>query len=327
MTIDYKQQQGFNLVELLLALFVGLSLLLGVLSVFVGMRTTTKETSSYGQIQENGRFAISLITDDLLRQGFWGDFTGKLDTSALVTSPDPSSVSLSDCIGAGENNASFPSAFGHFRTLWGDTVESKSPMTCINNAKMGSDLIQLKRSVSLPIAPENILSSKYYLIANPNSAAIFSGVQAIPSLNFAQIWEYQHHVYYVREETQGSQKVPVLVQGRLQNKNSIMALDMVVEGIEMMRFMYGVDSDNDGVVNAFISADSMTNAFWDNENDTTILAVKLYILARDILPDNKYINKNTYQLGDWQFTANDNYRRMLFNTTVTLHNARIDSWQ
>jgi type IV pilus assembly protein PilW len=106
-----------------------------------------------------------------------------------------------------------------------------------------------------------------------------------------------------------------------------MTLDMVVEGIEMMRFMYGVDSDNDGVVNAFISADSMTNAFWDNENGTTILAVKLYILARDILPDNKYINKNTYQLGDWQFTANDNYRRMLFNTTVTLHNARIDSWQ
>ena len=325
--INYKQQKGFNLVELLLALFVGLSLLLGVLSVFVGMRTTTKETSSYGQIQENGRFAISLITDDLLRQGFWGDFTGKLDASALLTSPDPSNVSLSDCIGKGQNNASFPSTFGHFRTLWGETVQSNSTSNCINNAKVDSDLIQLKRSISLPIAPGNIISTRYYLIANPNSAAIFPGTQTIPSLSFAQIWEYQHHLYYVREETQGSQKVPVLVQGRLQNKNPIMTLDMVVEGIEIIRFMYGVDSDNDGAVNAFISADSMTSAFWDNENNTTILAVKIFVLARDILPDNKYININTYQLGDRQFIANDNYRRMLFSTTVSLYNARIDSWQ
>lgn len=327
MSIKYRHQGGFNLVELLLALFVGLSLLLGILSVFVGMRTTTAETSSYGQIQENGRFAISLLTDDLLRQGFWGDFTGTLDASALVTSPDPISVSLTDCIGAGENNASFPSALGHFRTLWGDTVKSSSPMSCINNAKVDSDLIQLKRSISVALAPQDVISTRYYLVANPNSAAIFAGDEAIPALNFSQIWQYQHHVYYVREETQGGEKVPVLVQGRLQNKNSIMTLDMVVEGIEIMRFMYGVDTDNDGVVNAFIAADSMTDAYWNNENDTSILAVKVYILARDILPDRKYSNTNVYQLGDWQYTANDNYRRMLFSTTISLHNARIDSWQ
>ena len=55
-----NKQLGFSLLELFIALAIGLALLLGVLSVFVGMRTTTAETSSYGEMQENGRFAISI---------------------------------------------------------------------------------------------------------------------------------------------------------------------------------------------------------------------------------------------------------------------------
>ena len=91
--------------------------------------------------------------------------------------------------------------------------------------------------------------------------------------------------------------------------------------------MYGVDTDNDGAVNAFISADNMTQDYWDNANDVRILAVKIFILVRNILPDSKYINNNVYQMGDSSFDADgDNYRRLLFSSTVTLYNARVDTW-
>ena len=116
-----------------------------------------------------------------------------------------------------------------------------------------------------------------------------------------------------------------------------MDFDVLIDGIEMIRFMYGVDTDvdidtndyltgdGDGIVDAFISADNMTPALWSN-NNSRILAVKVFVLVRDIMPDNKYSNTNTYILGDRPFTFNDNYRRLLFTSTVTLDNARVKTW-
>ena len=72
-----------TLIEIFISLAIGLALFAGILSVFVGMKTTTQETATYGELQENGRFALSVLSDDLLRQNFWGDYTGTLDNSML----------------------------------------------------------------------------------------------------------------------------------------------------------------------------------------------------------------------------------------------------
>ena len=321
-----KAQKGFSLLEVFVALAIGLVLLAGVLSVFVGMKTTTSQTSSNGELQENGRFAISVLSDDLLRQDFWGDYTGTFSLASI--NPVPGAPG-NDCNGGGVNNSSFPSASGHFRTLWGESVTSANPMGCFGDAKKGSDVIQLKRVISIPVAPA---AGAYYLTTNINEGAILLGAAAV--IKNSQSWQYQHHVYYIREETQGSNnKVPVLMQGQLTTK---MTFAPIIDGIEMIRFMYGVDTDIDptaagyGVVDAFISADNMTQALWDNAGGTKIIAVKVFVLARNVLPDNKYTNTNTYFLGDLNngngITFNDNYRRLLFSSTITLYNARVDSW-
>jgi type IV pilus assembly protein PilW len=325
-----KQQAGFTILEIFIALAVGLFLFAGVLSVFVGMRTTTSETTSYGELQENGRFALSLLTEDLIRQGFWGDLPEDLTRSLLSQSP----VSpASDCFGEGINNGSFPSATGHFRTIWGTTALSASPINCINNAVIGSDIIQIKRALTNEVSSGTTRNDRYYLIANQNTGAIFVGGGAEPVVNNGRIWEYQHHIYYVRNDSFGGNTVPVLMQGTLR-AGSLPPINFepLIDGIEMIRFMYGVDTDDDGAVNAFISAVNMPENYWDNELNVKILAVKIYVLARNIMPDNQYENTNSYQLGD--ITVNfldangkgDNYRRMLFTSTVSLPNARTDTW-
>jgi len=323
--IRKKQQYGFSLIEIFVALAVGLFLFAGVMSIFVGMRTTTGETSDYGELQENGRFAVSLLTDDLLRQSFWGDYSGTLDRASLQAVPD---APTNDCSGDGVNNATFPVAVGHFRALWGDTVTTANIMDCITDARVGSntlkdysDVIQIKRVIANPATA--FTAGSYYLTTNVNIGTILNGA-ADATLNNARSWEYQHHVYYVREDSQGSEKVPVLMQGRL--VNSSMRFEPIIDGIEIIRFMYGVDTDSDGIVNAFVSADNMTNEDWNNEANRQILAVKVYVLVRNILPDVKYTNTNTYTLGDLDVTFNDNYRRLLFSSTVTLYNAGVDAW-
>jgi type IV pilus assembly protein PilW len=255
----------------------------------------------------------------------------------------------SDCVGGGANNRSFPQAVGGFRALWATEVSSDTMLGCITNAAFhsgeafNSDIIQIKRAIAapnietnaaplaLPVTPADLSDNRYYIQSNLSSAQIFEGdIGAIPALGASRVWEYQHHIYYIREDSIGSstEVVPVLVQGRLQaNGATPIAFNMLVEGIERINFMFGVDTDDDGIINAYIPSGGMQEDYWDNANNVRILAVKLYVLVRAIREDKNYTNNNTYQMGDESFDANgDNYRRLLFSSTVSLHNARIESW-
>lgn len=317
-------QKGFTLVELILSMSVGVVLFSGIISIFIGMRTTTAETSNYGELQENGRFAISILTDDLTRQDFWGDYAGYLDSSTLISVPDQPD---SDCVGDGINNETFPEGIGQFRTLWGETIVAGDldPLSCFSSSSsqrtmVGSDVLQLKRVLSTPLVA--VSAGNYYLRSSLSTAGIFSADGVDPDVSDSQLWQYQHHVYYVRETKVGDEYVPVLMQGRLSNYD--MSFSPIVDGIEMIRFMYGVDTDDDGIVNAYLSADNMTTKLWDNAG--SILAVKIYVLARGSVEDNKYDNTSTYQLGDLSYPVDDNYRRLLFSTTVSLYNNSIESW-
>lgn len=315
-----KKQLGYTIIEIFIALAIGLVLFAGVLSIFVGMKTTAVETSSYGELQENGRFALSILSDDLQKSDFWGDYTGTLTRSAFSVVPG---APAPDCVGDGLNNSTFPTALGHFRTIWGKTVTVAANMGCISDAVIGSDILQLKRVMGNAIdttVAGALTNNNFYMVTNTSGGQIFTGA-GLPAVDNSRVWEYQHHVYYV--STEGVNNVPVLMQGRL---TSTMSFDPIIEGIEMIRFMYGVDTDDDGIVNAFISADDMTDDFWDRGSSSRIIAAKIYVLARSVKIDNKYENKNSYQLGDLKVTFNDNYRRLLFSSTVSLFNAQVDSW-
>lgn len=331
-----KGQQGFTLIEIILSLFVGLVLFAGIMSVFVGMRTTTQETNSLGVLQENGRFALSVLSEDLMRQSFWGDLAVKPDSIKTPGLGLPAFPIAGDCIGGGFNNASFPqNGIGDFKTLWGVTVlaANPNPVNCINNARPASDIIQLKRVLSRPLPPQadgtpsNPADNRYWLNASMNNGIIFPGTLVVPTINSSRLWEYQHHVYYVTDELQGNGTVPVLMQGTLINGGvNLINFQPLIEGIEVIHFMYGVDTTNDGNVNAYVSAGVMSNNNYWNTSNVTVKAVKVYVLARDILPDNDFTNNRTYLLGDLVVVANDNFRRLLLASTVTLHNSGVKSW-
>ncbi len=322
----YKHK-GFTIVEILISLSVGLFLFAGISLVFVGMRTTSAETSSYGNLQETGRLAISVLSEDLMRQGFWGDLPVNLSTANLM-----GAIPLApgnECTGGGINNGTFPTAIGTFRTIWGTTAVNANAMGCITNAKVGTDILQIKRVISRPIVGA-LPANRHFLVANISQGQIITSAGPIPVIDSSRTWEYQHHVYFVSEDAAGTEVIPVL---NLRSLANTMASQPLIDGVEMFRIMYGVDTNQDGAVNAFIAADNMTQALWDSEENpvtgitTRIVAAKIYVLVRDLLPDSKYTNSTTYQLGDINFVApNDNYRRMLFSSTVSLYNGDVEKW-
>lgn len=322
-----KKQQGFSLIEVFVALAVGVFLVGGVLSIFSSMKVTAEQTSRYGQLKENGQLAMNFLTDDLMRQSFWGDMVNPLNYHDLSSVPDEL---VDDCRGDGLNNNTFPTSIEvNFRTLWGETSTTPNALNCINDAKVGSDVIQLKRVItSDPILPAEIDSDKYYLITSNTSGTIFDGSAGVPNVETGNIWEYQHHIYYIREDVINGENIPVLMQGNLDSDNTPFTFLPIVDGIELLRFTYGVDTDGDGVVDVFLDADDMTSSYWDNESDSRILAVTVYLLVRDLYEDNQYENTNIYRLGDLEVNGGgDNYHRLLLTSTITLYNAGIDLWE
>lgn len=66
------RQLGFSLVELMVALLLGVILTSGVISVFVTSKTTYNVNNALGQVQEGGRFALTTLQPILAMAGYAG---------------------------------------------------------------------------------------------------------------------------------------------------------------------------------------------------------------------------------------------------------------
>lgn len=163
-TVKKITAQGFSLVELMVAIVLGLILTLGVTQVFLGNRQTQTMEESLGRVQESGRLALEFISADLRLVGFMG--SGELPRARVpIMKPSVSNVCLaatrkakSDILNVANNydwydeftsnaiRAYTKSAVGN---SWSPSIPPSTATggdisaTAIANARNGSDLIAL----------------------------------------------------------------------------------------------------------------------------------------------------------------------------------------
>jgi type IV pilus assembly protein PilW len=85
-------QRGFSLVELMVALLIGVILTSGVISVYITSKASYSMNNGLGQVQEAGRFALGIMQPILVMAGNTGCRHPAADTVSLPTeinSPDP----------------------------------------------------------------------------------------------------------------------------------------------------------------------------------------------------------------------------------------------
>ena len=78
-----RAQQGFTLVELSIAVLIGLFLLGGLLTIVQDMRRTFGAQNGLAQLQDNERLAMTLIADVIQAAGFYPDPTTQTATSSF----------------------------------------------------------------------------------------------------------------------------------------------------------------------------------------------------------------------------------------------------
>ena len=72
MSLRMPRQHGFSLVELLIAMTLGLILIAGMIAVFSGNKRTSELTSEMANMQESARYALQAIANDIRSAGFQG---------------------------------------------------------------------------------------------------------------------------------------------------------------------------------------------------------------------------------------------------------------
>jgi type IV pilus assembly protein PilW len=328
------KQFGFTLIEMMIALVVSAFVLSGVMFTYISMKVTTSDTLEIGELQESGRLAMDILRKDIELTGFWATYYGSTLDAANVTAP---AAPVGDCF-EGSNNGSFPNdPTTNFRYLYGVTTTTSSAINCISSAIKNSDVIQIKHLDGQSISVADSLSNQFYFMSEYNQGSLSAGTSENidPLSPNASLWGYTHNAYYISEQTYslGSKSitVPVLMRKRLTANG--FTTESIMEGVENLRFLYGLDIDGDNRVDTYKTAVQMSDTDWE-QTTVNILNVQIFLLIRAFEEDaNSTASSKTYVLGgdteanQRKLSFNDKYRRALFVSTIHLLNGGDQGWR
>ncbi len=80
-------QRGMSLIELMIAVTIGLIITAALGALFLGTYRTNQEMAKANSQIENGRFAMQLLQADIVHAGFWGGFAPQFDDLSFSTAP------------------------------------------------------------------------------------------------------------------------------------------------------------------------------------------------------------------------------------------------
>lgn len=330
-SITEKHSQGFTLVELLVALALGLTLTGGIVNIYLQNKRNYLQDDEVARLQENARYAINLLKRELTMAGFIAGITDYSDiSSAAVTT---------DCVASGNwalnlaypidvvNNATTGNAL---QPIFGDGTSTPITWNCVTSADVenGTDIVSVKRTADRYTAKDGTFntgitakdSNQIYLEAFDSNASFawkYPGdtLQTTAGSNY-DYWEYYSKIFFVRSYSKTSgDGIPTLCTSSLVADD--MTTNCLVEGIEDLQVEFGIDSDDDSVPDIYKATPTQAEL-------QEAVAVRVYLLVRSVNTLSDYTNNKAYALGSKAVAAkNDGYVRRVFSTTVQMRNAKL----
>lgn len=305
-----QRQAGLSIVELMVSITLGLMILSGVLIVFVNASAARMEVERTARQIENGRYASELLTDDLRLAGFYGELNVGSLTPPAALPADPCSITPADWQGwipihlQGYDEADFASAVAgcEFTNRKADTdvLVVRRARACAAGVAGGCEAaVNGKPYVQASLCPTQV-PPNHFRLGLEGTQAFDMQKKDCSGAALANKREYYVHIYFIATDNGLGDNIPTLK--RLELTGDEWQTVPLVEGIEELQFLYGLDTDDDGSPNLYIADPNNYPAgtcagTCPRDNWMRIVTVQFHLLARNLEPSTNYADTKTYVLG------------------------------
>ncbi len=322
------RQAGFSLIELMVAIVLGLVLMTGVINVYLDSKRNYSYEDEQARLQENGRFALNFLKRELQHVGFFG---GVITGGAGAA---PVALTGTDCAPSWATNTDNPLEFIDNFAGAVTTINGTNLAGCLTAGEIvaGTDIFTVKRTAgdytlrdgefnpSLTAASTNqgYLRLKRAEDVVETEFVYLGSSGTIPSADATagsrtDYWEYQAGVFYIRNfSNTAADGIPTLCAETLRATG--MVSSCLVEGIEDMQIELGIDTNMDGTPDQYKTTPTAADM-------SNVVSARIYLLVRGINTVPGYTNSKTYNLGSTAVAAkNDAFMRSVYSTTVQVRN-------
>ena len=330
------RQQGLSLIELMIAITLGLLVLAGLTTVFVTASESQRELQRSAQQIENGRYAMDTLSNDINMAGFYGRYSAYTDPTAI---PDP-------CI-TGNEAALATSLRTPIQAIIAPDQSSTANLTgtscgtyLTGNLQAGSDILVIRRADTSPLrypadgfspvvaTSDTMTTNEVYMQTNPKDVSVFFGAGAAVSAaspntvlqrngNAESVRKYRVHIYFVApcsldhpcsSSSDGGSPIPTLKRLELSVSGGARTFTVVpiAEGVQAFKVELGIDNTPTAVNSCTTrKGDGAPDVYLPNSTTSAITAAdlsgvvsaKVWIVARSPQTTPGYTDTKTYAVG------------------------------
>lgn len=330
-----QKQKGMTLVELMIALVLGLIVTGVVIDMFLSTKQMYRVQDARARLQENGRYAIehlakqirkagyggcatrsanqsdtSLVTNTLNTAYLWDFATGiqGFDASGAIWSPtkdasitDPSADTGTDILTIRTMVDPVIKVVKHAAAAMKDgsaAIEVAAP-----HSLAASDIVMVTDCYKSAIFQISTINQQGHLVHNTGNATVPGNATTTLGKNYegADLVQLTTISFYISSSS--------LYQRIFNNSEEL------IQGIENMQILYGIDNGVDEIVDEYVTADAVTD--WED-----VLSVRVSLVLVTVEENLTVDGPQNYRLNNATVTpaADDTRLRETFTRTVSLRN-------
>lgn len=331
-----QAQRAFSLVELMIALAIGLGLLLVISYAYLGSKQTFRLQDTLSRMQENARFVFETIGFDMRMAGFTGCGTTPSSINILNNSTDwNKNILAAPLIGYERGVSTIPSTMS--ATIDSLSDSTVGDMVTILRGEAAEYTVNAHAPPSITLTGTHDFAQGEIMIATDcQHTVVFQKTGAsttdvehgagggTPGNASADLGQPLGTAYTFAPGAKVLRMSAVSYQIRTNDNNTLalyrvrlapagLVADELAEGIEDMQITYGEDTNSDKQVDQYVTADAVTN--WGQ-----VLSLRISLLMASAGSDNVTTEAQQYIFNGATVTPTDRRLRKVFDTTIAVRN-------
>ena len=302
-----RRMAGLSLIELMVALTISAVLIFGATQVYVDSRAAYNVNETVARLQENARYAMSVLEPDIRMSNYWGLVKGASLVSSQATQAAATSAVASN---AEANYCGNNFAVDLNTTLQGDnniyTLSGTRTGSCdtvlgtgwATSASLSSDTLTVRRASAVrsvdgtgqPLSLANTLQ----ICSTRLAARLYSDNSVCGTAPANQVNNLIVNAYYVDNASSVGATTPSLRRKALQTVSSKPRFidQEIIYGVEDMQVQFGIDASGiTGVATRYVNPDAVPAG-------AAVVAVRVWLLVRSETPEPGFIDNRIYAYGD-----------------------------